>query len=206
MSLSNKSNCIILTSKNNEYKRIEDVPINEYPLIHTVKDIHPDYFKSPLFNKIKEWTNLKFVSFDIKNYKNQKFINKIANFKFLSIVLLIDYEYSHFTQVNKGKYIFENKMTIFFPSISELDEIPANIEYLNIIDDGKTDYANIPYNIKHLHLTIRNNKFKQSNLPISLEDITITVPEHFRQFVQKEDIENNIKIPFGCKLIIDNLH
>jgi hypothetical protein len=203
MSLNNKSNCMIITFNNKEYKKIEDVPINEYSLIHTVKDIHPDYFNYPLFNKIKEWTNLRFVSFDDKNYNNNIFISEIANFQYLSTILLIDYAYRNFKHMDNQTYIYKNKMILLFPFIQDFNNIPLQIEHLNIIDDGKINYTNIPQHIKYLHMSLHNKKFEQTNLPFNLETFTITIPIYYQTIVNTEEIKNNIKIPFNCKLIIE---
>lgn len=203
MSLSNKSNCVIVTFDNKEYKKIEDVPNNEYSLICAVKDIHPDYFISPLFYKIKEWINLRYVSFDIKNYKNKTFINKIANFQHLTKILLIDYDYMHFKNMDNQKYIYKNKMIIIYPLIEDFDNIPLQIEYLNIIDDGETNYTNIPQHIKYLHMSLHNKNYEQTNLPFNLETLTITISKFFQNIIDIETIKSKIKIPFNCKLFIE---
>ena len=107
-----------------------------------------------------------------------------------------------------GKYIWKDKITIFNPSIKDLEDILSNIEYLNIINDNDCDYINIPNTIQHLHLSIKKlNNYKQSNLPYGLKSLIITIPEMYKSFA-KEEINETItlktKLPFGCELIIDN--
>lgn len=206
MNLDNKLNCIVLTSKPTEYKKIDDVPKSEYKLIHTVKDLHPDFFTegSLLFKKIKNWTNLRYISFDIKNWNNRKISNKIAIFQKLSMVLLIDYQYTDFKSITCGNYFYKNKMIMFNPTIEELSKIPDNIEYLNIVSSLNHEYSNLPFGVKHLHLTVKNTKnYKQTNLPISLETLTITIPDLYSAFIVVTDIKSSTKLPYGCELIFD---
>lgn len=200
------NNCTILTLKNNEYIQIDNVPQKEYCFVHTAKDIHPIYFTdAKFFPVIKDWLNLRYISFDIENWNNnKKLLNEIANFQKLSIVLLIDYKYTNFTEIQSGNFIYENKMLMFSPSNQDFNTIPENVEYLNIIDQNNRDYTNIPMNIKYLHLTIKKRQnFKQSNLPISLKSLTITIQEPYYRFIDHEFIKNNTKLPFNCELIID---
>jgi hypothetical protein len=203
MSLRNKTNCIIVTFNNKEYYKIEDVSINEYSQIHTVKDIHSDYFQTQLFKKIDNWINLRFVSFDIKNYKNVNLINKLAIFQYLSAIIVIDYDFTQFTYLNNQKCIYKNKITLICPSEQDFNEIPSHVEYLNIINEKTYDYTNIPLHIKFLHFSIKNLNFEQTNLPYSLEIISITVQKHFKNIITIQDVENKIKLPFNCKLKVE---
>jgi hypothetical protein len=195
----------IETSNNKDYKNINDIPKKDYHLIHTAKDIHPIYFTNlEFFNKIKDWVNLRFVSFDIVNYdKNKDFLNEIAIFQKLSLILIIDYKYSDFTYIDKGKYIHHNKMLIFSPKDEDFDKIPSKVEYLNILNHHiYRDYTNIPINIKHLHLSQHNRKFiLQSNLPINLESLTITTRKVLSPDIEK--IKNFTKLPFNCEFFMD---
>ena len=159
MNFNNLSKCIVLTSNNKEYYKIEDVPLNEYSLVHTVKDIHPEHFYDvKLFNKIKKWKNIRFISLDRKNYKNRNFINEIAIFQKLSLVMIIDYEYADFDVSINGSYIFKNKMLLLNPTNEQINNIPSNIEYLNIINEENQEYNNLPLNIKHLHILLKKKQ------------------------------------------------
>ncbi len=200
--------CTILTLYDGEYLKIDCVPTEDYSFIHTAKDIHPIYFTDiKYFYKIKDWINLRYISFDHENWNNNNImLNEIAKFQKLSTVLIIDYKYTDFTEITSGLYIHENKMLIFSPSIQDFNNIPENIEFLNIIDGNNCDYTNIPINIKYLHLTIKKKyNFKQSNLPINLETLTITIHEPYYKYIDIDYhyIKKNIKIPFNCELIFD---
>lgn len=200
------NNCTILTLHHNEYKKIDSVPEEDFQYVHTAKDIHPIYFTNiKYFSKIKDWINLRYISFDCECWKsNNKLLDEIAKYQKLSVVLIIDYKYTDFKEITSGKYIYENKMLIFSPTLQDFNTVPENIEYLNIIDENNIDYTNIPFNIKHLHLTIKKKQnFKQSNLPISLKTLTITMQEPYVKWMNEEYIKANIKIPFDCELIID---
>lgn len=200
------NNCVIVTHHNKEFIKIDSVPKEDYPFIHTAKDIHPIYFTDiKYFSKIKDWIDLRYISFDWEIWKNNdNLLNEIAIFQKLSTVLIIDYKYTHFKEITSGKYIYENKMLIFSPKPQDFNAIPDNVEYLNIIDDNNVDYTNIPLNIKHLHLTIKKKRnFRQSNLPISLKTLTITMQEPYIRYMNDEYIKENIKVPFDCELIID---
>ena len=199
------NNCIILTLNHGEHLKIDKVPEKDYDLIHTVKDIHPIYFTDKkYFSNIKDWLNLRYVSFDAENWKNKKLINEVAKFQKLSMILIIDYKYTDFEEITSGNYIYEDKMLMFSPTCQDFNTIPENIKYLNIIDDNNHDYSNIPLNIKHLHLTIKKRQnFKQSNLPITLKSLTITIQDPYYRYIDHEYIKENTKLPFNCELIID---
>lgn len=199
------NNCTILTLDQNEHLKIDNVPKKDYSLIHTVKDIHPIYFTDKkYFSGIKDWLNLRYISFDAENWKNKKLLNEIANFQKLSIILIIDYKYTDFEEIKSGKYIYEDKMLIFSPTYQDFNKIPENIKYLNIIDENNHDYTNIPLNIEYLHLTIKKRQnFKQSNLPITLKSLTITIQDPYYRYIDHEYIKKNTKLPFNCELIID---
>ena len=199
------NNCTILTLNHNEYLKIDKVPQEDYALIHTVKDINPMYFTDKkYFSNIKDWLNLRYVSFDADNWKNKKLLNEIAKFQKLSIILIIDYKYTDFEEIKSGKYIYEDKMLMFSPTYQDFNKIPENIKYLNIIDENNRDYTNIPLNIEYLHLTIKKRQnFKQSNLPITLKSLTITIQEPYYRYIDHEYIKENTKLPFNCELIID---
>ena len=160
-------------------------------------DIHPSYLQSPLFENIKQCENLQIVSFDNFAYVDTKFTNEIAKFQKLSAIFLINHTDMTTSEISAGEYIYENKMLIINDNIKI---IPPEIEYLNIISDKNMDYTNIPNTVKHLHLAIWNNveQFNQTNLPIILETLNITMPDSYKQY--KELIENKIKLPFNCKL------
>ncbi len=199
------NNCTILTLNHDEHLKIDKVPQEDYTLIHTVKDIHPIFFTDKkYFSNIKDWLNLRYVSFDAENWKNKKLLNKIANFQKLSMILIIDYKYTDFQEIKSGKYIYEDKMLIFSPTYQDFNKIPENIKYLNIIDENNHDYTNIPLNIEYLHLTIKKRQnFKQSNLPITLKRLTITIQDPYYRYIDHEYIKQNTKLPFNCELIID---
>jgi hypothetical protein len=188
---------VIHTTNKKTYYGLNDIPNDEKKFIYSIMDIHPSYLQSPLFENIKQCENLQIVSFDNFAYVDTKFTNEIAKFQKLSAIFLINHTDMTTSEISAGEYIYENKMLIINDNIKI---IPPEIEYLNIISDKNMDYTNIPNTVKHLHLAIWNNveQFNQTNLPIILETLNITMPDSYKQY--KELIENKIKLPFNCKL------
>ena len=91
--------------------------------------------------------------------------------------------------------------------------ISPTIQKLNIIHFSTSvfptdyDYMNIPHTIKYLNINCFNAKnFKQTNLPIDLKMITVTVIRPQSNMKKNETIElitNNVKTPFNCILTIN---
>lgn len=203
--LFNNSAKLFITFGDKEYYNIEDIPDEQFSMIHTIKDCHPKLLKNPLFNKIKNCCNLRFISFVIEYYDtyDKIFTEEIANFQNLSVVIFIDYGHFDFRYVNNQKYINNNKMIIFNPTEDDFNNIPSHVEYLNIVNEKIYDYTNIPNNIRFLHLSTKHKCFKLTNLPYSLETITFTILKIFKDYITFQDIENNIKLPFNCKIIVE---
>lgn len=206
-------NCIIVSTSGKEYRKISQVPKSEYLNIHTIKDIPPHYLKfDKFFDSIQHFFNLRFISCDYEEWtKLAKFptLDKIAIFEKLSIFVILDYHTYTFVPIDVGKYMWENKITVFGSQVPFLKTTNSNIEYLNIINSQDIDYTNIPDTIQHLHLSIRKIiNYKQTNLPIGLKSLTISIPEIYKSFSRlkiDDIITSNTKIPFGCELIIDNV-
>jgi hypothetical protein len=216
MALSYENNldkCTIITTDGKEYKKLSDIPETEYVNIHTINNMNPKLIKSDkYFFKIKKLINIRFISCDFDKWNElvgEKITNKISHFEKLSILGIIDHNNYSLVLHNTGNFIWKNKMTIFNPSNSDLTNILDIVEYLNIINDTEYDYINIPNTIKYLHICINNiNEYKQSNLPIGLQTITITIPEIYKRNCKKElysIIKIKTKLPFECKLIIDDV-
>ena len=210
----NLDKCIIITINGKEYKKLSDVPECEYLNIHTIKDVNPILFKNhERFNVISKFINLRFISCDLDDWTKsikEKLINDIACLEKLSIFGMIDYDKFSRGPHNTGSFIWKNNMTIFNPNNADFTNIPNNIEYLNIINDTECDYVNIPYTVKHLHICINKiNNYKQTNLPVKLQNITITIPEIYKRCSKNElysTIKYKTKLPFGCELIIDDIY
>jgi len=215
MSLNNNlDKCVIITTTRKEYRNLLDVPEKEYSNVHTIQDINPKLIKTnnENFLKIAGFTNLRFMSCDYDNWSElvwENILDNIAHFRKLSILGIIDYNKYSFVPHNTGSFIWENNMTIFNPNDAKLQNIPEHIEYLNIINDAEHDYVDIPDTIKHLHVCIQKiNNYKQTNLPVQLKSITITIPKMYERHSKNElysIIKFNTKIPFECELIIDDV-
>ena len=209
----NIDKCILILTTGKEHKKISDVLENEYLDIYTIKDMPVEILKiETYFFKIKKFLNLRFISCDFDNWSKlvtYPILNKIALFQKLSICCIIDYYRMTYIPLEIGCFIWGNKITIFNPEIVSFENIPSTVEYLNIINTQDHNYVNIPDTIQHLHLSIRRlNKYKQTNLPVGLKTITITVPEIYKT-TSKEEIKSNIssntKLPLNCELIIDDV-
>jgi len=205
-------NFTIISKNNKKYYNVFDVPKNEFCNIHSIIDINPQLIKTKENIKIiKKFINLRFISCEYNywnKFTNCELTNLIAIFIKLSMINIIDYlTYSLITH-NTGNFIYQNKMTIFNPSNVDFLNITTDIELLNIINDAECDYVFIPNTIKHLHITLNIiDKYKQSNLPINLQSITITIPEIYKKnsiFKINSIIKSKTKLPFNCKLIIDD--
>lgn len=209
----NSDKCIILTQNNNEYKKISDIPESEYSYVHTIKNINCNFIKKKNeFYKISKFINLRFILCDIDNWEKsvkEEIINEIAFFEKLSNVSIIDYCTYSLIPHNNGTFIWENKMTIFNPTNIILMGIPDSIIYLNIINNNEYDYVNIPSTVKHLHICINKiEDYKQTNLSVELQSITITIPELCKRYPRDylyTVVKSKTKLPFGCKLIIDDI-
>jgi hypothetical protein len=205
--------CIIVLENGNEYKKISDVPENEYFNVHTLKDMNPLLIKTHKYFKfINKFINLRFISCDTDDWNktiSNPIINNIACFEKLSILAKIDYITYSFVLHDTGSFIWENKMTFFCPSNTDLLNICGDIQYLNIISDRECDYMNIPYIVTHLHISINDiNSYMQSNLPMGLHSMTVTIPEILKRPCRNElysKIRFKTKLPFGCELILDDV-
>ena len=206
--------CVLISITGREYKKISDIPENEYLNIHTIKDMPVELLKiDDFFFKIEKFCNLRFISCDFDDWCKlliNPIINNLAHFQKLSILAIIDYNQMSFIPYNIGYFISGNKMTIFNPKIRDLEIVPSTIEYLNIINTEEHNYINIPDTIEHLHLSIQKlSNYKQTNLPFGLKTITITIPEKYKM-VSKYEIDctiiSNTKLPFNCELIIDYIY
>lgn len=118
-------------------------------------------------------------------------------------------------------YIMEDKMTIIDSPNANFSSliIPENINDLLIMHINNINkitnviYDNLPVELEYLRITeLQENKFL-NNLPINLKNIFIyTTPyaniiapySHWTQHLKKEDIDKNIKIPFGCKIVYND--
>jgi hypothetical protein len=208
-----KESYIIVSTNGKEYRKISDVPISEYLNIHIIKDIPAHFLKDEyFFGLIEPFTNLRFISCDYENWtllSEFPILDKIAIFQKLSIFGIIDYHRSSFIPFDVGKYVWGNKMIIFGSKVPCLENINSDIEYLNIINTEDIDYTNIPDTIQYLHLSIRKIfKYKQSNLPIGLKTLIVTIPEMYKSYtlpIIHDSIIPNTKLPFGCELIIDDV-
>jgi hypothetical protein len=88
-------------------------------------------------------------------------------------------------------------------------DIPPNIKYLNIIktDLELIDLNHLPQELEHLQIEINNKEiFKFNNYPFMLKKLSFII-KYFTESdsdndINMNDLENKIKIPFGCELVI----
>lgn len=124
----------------------------------------------------------------------------------------------------KTNFIWRN----YFLMTNNYNQIPSEVEHINILTD--VCYTNrysltIPFPIGIKSITINTKCVKNaikkllqnlSNLPVGLEKLTITFNtfsplSYLPSFAIKpvdfiKELENKLRIPFGCSLIFDNYH
>ena len=79
-------------------------------------------------------------------------------------------------------------------------EIPKEVTDLKILDCCYNSLDNLPIQLEKLSLGV-NIFFPLTNLPIILKKIKV-YPQNV--FVDKDYINNNINLPFGCELIFNS--
>lgn len=179
-----------------------------------------DNIITELPDELFECKNLKYLDIS-KNYihKINKNIHKLENLNYLNIlqkngnisqikipneiaglfnlIQLKSIINAHF----KSHYEYDNKIIVTLSSYFNPSCLNKNITHLNILDMYKSGYTgnfayldNLPENL--IHLKINPLLVKLQNLPISLKTLSIAIKKDY-------DIENNIKLPFGCQLEIE---
>lgn len=209
------SHLVVYSTNKKDYMKFYDIPKDDYEKVYMLKFISITVLNSNLFlNRIEDFVNLNFIVFNLADWSeinllktiNNIGINKFAIFQKLCNMAIINYNNYALTTFNQH-LIYQNKMILFNPQKTDFENIPECIEYLNIINTTESEYNYIPNTIKHLHITIKSyDKYKQCNLPISLESISITLPyrpieTQYNSIIN--NILNNTKIPFGCKYNIE---
>lgn len=208
--------CIVIT-KNIEYLQISKVPLYQYENVYSILSLNYQIVENKFFfKKIEKFKNLRFITFDINNHDYEHKIdkitimNKFAKFRNLSYLGIIDHTIFSLSLCKKNTFIWKNNITFIKPNLNDFYNIPPNIIYLNIINDDDIDYVNIPNTIFYLHISFSNiNKYKQTNLPINLIKIIVTIPEIYNNDNDNSKIysliHKNTKLPFNCELIIDDV-
>jgi hypothetical protein len=183
-------------------------------------DLQDNNIITELPDELFECTNLKYLDIS-ENYihKINKNIHKLEKLNYLNILQKnIEmghgkipneigglFNLTHFKSIIDGSfkkhYKHDNKILVTLSSYFNPSCLDKNITHLNILDMYNSGYTgnfeyldNLPENL--IHLKINPLLVKLQNLPISLKTLSITIKKDY-------DIENNIKLPFGCQLEIE---
>lgn len=170
----------------------------------------------PIDDIITGNNNIKFIIIHTKNKNlfNKEIVNHpIAKFQNI-------YSLNHIDIDNMCNYIYDNNFLMKYLET----EIPNGIVNINILQDykfrmnGKSFPINYPTSVKKIRINIvyvkESIKYCMDmceNLPLSLEMLIITYCDYYRvnYYIEKIDFESeikqNIKIPFGCKIIIEKI-
>ena len=169
----------------------------------------------PIDDKLILCKNIKFVTVNTKNKKsfnNYIITHPIANLQNI-------YSLNHIGIANICNYIYENNFLMRYI----YKNLPYGITHVNILHDYRfrMSFDELPINFPLSVIQIRINIIlvKESikycadicnNLPINLEKLIICHCDYSRTYYYTEnfdfekELQNNIKLPFGCKVIMEN--
>lgn len=103
--------------------------------------------------------------------------------------------YHHISLFTKKHKFFIKHNVMIIPELNEYIDIPDTINELRIwhIKDYNL-LNNLPHTIEHLKISKMSYEINLNNLPINLKLLELySVPNNY-------DLENNIKLPFGCEI------
>ncbi len=169
----------------------------------------------PIDNDLIHCNNIKIITLHSKNknlFKNYITLHPIANLQNI-------YSLNHLGVGNICNYMYNNNFLMRYLH----KNIPEGITHVNILHDYRfrMSFDELPINFPLSTLEIRINIIfiKESiqycadicnNLPINLEKLVICYCDynkmhyHCENFNLEKELLNNIKLPFDCKLIIEN--
>ena len=154
-------------------------------------------------NKIFNFVNLITLKLYFESKPRNIPINKLALLQQLIDLSLI-YQKSNclYGCINEKPLIYDNNMLICY-NVPALESVEPNIENINILlycNLTESFFNNLPPQIKKMRFCFddTNGNLKLDNLPIHLEKLEIV-------FYKKDVFPLEIKLPFGCKLILTDI-
>lgn len=156
--------------------------------------------KELMTNQFKKFSKINIEYNDIHTLVYYNKIPKNKNLKILPNLKKLHIFSNDIMKLNKK--LSTDKLKKFLSKISILDNlIFLSVLGISIHDENNEINClnNLPQSLEFLEFSIINNKvFSLTNLPINLKDIKIDV----FGFNNILELENNIKLPLDCDLII----
>ena len=170
--------------------QLEELPEYHYDKVILCSLITPRDDKYTVFpKKILQFTNLKYLNLENNNIESlPENINLLTNLKELFL------GNNCLTELPECISSMEN-LILINAGINYLQRLPANIKNIKFFytyEESFADLNNLPNDTIYLPLFYFAGQL--NNLPISIKEIILYYPK----------IPINIKLPYGCKIIIIN--